>query len=53
MKDQVLNDDTKKVLGCGSARLSQPDPNDVILGRGKSYRKHKGNVLFDGTFQFV
>jgi hypothetical protein len=27
----------------------KPQPMDVLLGRGKSYRKHPGNVVFQGN----
>ena len=30
-----------------------PRPMDVVLGRGKTYSKHPGNKLFQGTEEFV
>ena len=27
----------------------QPNPMDVLLGRGKSFRKNPGNILFAGN----
>jgi hypothetical protein len=29
--------------------VEQPERNDVVLGRGKRYQNHPGNVFFDGT----
>ena len=26
------------------------DPTDILLGRGKSFKNHPGNILFQGTW---
>jgi hypothetical protein len=28
--------------------VKAPHPMDVLLGRGKSYRRHPGNIVFQG-----
>ena len=27
------------------------DPNDILLGRGKSFKNHPGNIRFQGTLK--
>jgi hypothetical protein len=33
--------------------VEQPERNDVVLGRGKRYQSHPGNVFFDGTKAYI
>ena len=56
VKTTILKDGD---AGCTIKDSDQPSPNetsipqpmDIILGRGKKYSKHPGNVIFQGRLE--